>query len=291
MVTSVTAPYAGTYAGTVRYVTVEEFLSEPTGVDLSQLVPGRGPTDQRAAAGRLLDRASGIADNFCNQHLAASLEVESGQYRVRRDGRVAVPCAQTPIVQVTGIEAGWSPTTMTDLTDLSGTWIDRKVVEFPWTVRDPYLPVAGPGRLYVVLTYVAGYCCTTLAAPATPAATSITVRSGLGIFPGMSLLIPDGASTETVTVAAGHIPGAATVPLAAGLANAHAAGAGVDALPGSIKQAVLQIASGLVRTRANDGLVMAALRDSPGRQTAGEDGKILDLAEAASLLQPFARVM
>lgn len=291
-VTPVIAPYAGTYAGAVRYVTVDEFLAEPTGVDVSQLAPRRGPAEQKAALGRLLDRASGVTDNYCNQTLAATLEVESGRYRLGRDGYFRVPCASTPIVEVRGVTVGLTPDAMTALSSLTGTWIDRKVVSVPYggAYSGQYSALTGSNRWFVALSYVAGFPCTTTASSTTAGTTSLPVASTLAIYPGMALTIADGASTETVTVAPAGVVGSA-VQLTAATQYDHAAGVAVDALPGSVKQAVIQIAAGLVRARGNGAVVLASLNGQPSQKAAGQDGKVIDLTEAAAMLQPFQRVI
>lgn len=305
MATPVTAPYAPSYATYTSYITPDEFLAEPTGVNVSQLIPGSAsPAAQRAVLTRLIARSSSWADQYCRKILAATLDVQSGQYRLRSDGTIAVPVDNTPLIQVTNVALSAVAGHLVDLADLSGCRIGKKVVTIPVTSRAPSqltIPagtsaVAQSGFLFADVTYVNGYAhALTATATAAGAQTLQLNTSGLGIFPGLALTVYDGAgfgaNAEQVVVGSGYTFGSSAVPLAAPMVNAHGPGCSVSALPGFVRQAVIAFTCGLIKTRGSDAYVMPS---APGRQRvqkqelmpgAGED---VDLA--MELLEPLRRV-
>lgn len=281
----IVAPYVPFYATLQPYITVEEFLNEPTGVDTSQLIPGGDTAANKAALTTTIASASNYADGLCYQVLAATLDLQVGRYRVQRDGSILVPVSYTPLIEVTGVSLGMEPGQLTALTDLSGLWLQRKVVQ---------VPVAGfgrcGGRLYTQLSYVNGYANTALAAAAAAGASSITVTSALGVFAGMPLTVYDGALTEPVTVDASYVLGSTTVPLAAPLTGAHTAGVAVSALPRAIKQAVIALTAHLIKTRGAESLALAGVSGGPSAVEKEIPGASEEYDEAVDLLHPFRRV-
>jgi hypothetical protein len=294
----VTAPYAPSYASYTPYISAAEYLAEPTGVDVSQLVPkNSSPATQTAALTRVIGRASSWADQIARQVLSATLDVQSGEYRVWGDGTIRVPVDNTPLIQVTNVALGQFAGNLAALSDLSGCRLGRKVVRIPvFNAPAMMVPVtasaARRGWLFADVTYVNGYAHTPTTLAAAAAASSVTVLNPLGIFPGLPVTIYDGASggllTEQNTVAPSYISGN-VIPLAAPLLNAHGAGVSVSALPPFVREAVISLTSALVKTRGSDAYVMPS---GPGRQTklaemmpgAGED---IDIA--FELLEPLRR--
>jgi hypothetical protein len=294
----VSAPYAPSYAVYTNYITPAEYLAEPTGVDVSQLVPkNSSPATQTAALTRVIGRASSWADRICHQVLAATSDVQSGEYRVWTDGTIRVPVENTPLIQVTNVNVGQFAGTLAALTDLSGCRLGKKVVRIPvFNAPSMMIPVtassARRGWLFADVTYVNGYAHTVTTLAAAAGASSVTVLNPLGIFPGLPVTIYDGASggllTEQNTVAPTYVSGN-VIPLAAPLANAHTAGVSVSAMPPFVREAVISLTSALVKTRGSDAYVMPP---GPGRQTklaemmpgAGED---IDIA--FELLEPLGR--
>jgi len=185
------------------YVTPREFRSAPTGVDVSQLVPGGDAPTNAAALVMQLQRASAYADNFCQKVLAATVDTQAGQYRVQRDAMgpvIKVPLNFTPIVAVSGVSVGDTPSAVAPLTDLSNIWIGPKTVTVP--ILGSGSPFASfSGRKYATVEYVNGWANTALTAGANPGAMSITVASALGVMPGQQLNIQNATQAETVTVA------------------------------------------------------------------------------------------
>lgn len=289
--TPAVAPYVPTYASYTPYITSEEFLTAGTGVDVSQLVPSGSTITQEAALTDLIGRASAQVDRICQKVLAATLDMQSGTYRVREDREVWVPVDYTPIVQVNGVSAGCDPANLTALSDLSRIRIGEKVLKIPLCgVR---MRSRGFGwEAYVEVAYVNGWAHATLSAPQVAGDQQITPVSVLGFVPGLPFEVKDGASSEMATVAAGYVVGAATVPLAAPLFFAHAAGATVSALPPVIKDATINLAKWLVKLKGSKAIVMGAIGGqavSAPKMQAIDPGGGDDYKSALATLLPFKR--
>jgi hypothetical protein len=300
MAAPVTAPYAPSYATYTPYLTPAEYLAEPTGVDVSALIPGASGAAQTAVLTRAIGRASSWADQYCRKILAATLDVQSGEYRVRGDGTIWVPVDNTPLIQVTNVNVGFMAGHLAPLADLSTCRLSRKVVRIPIAgVSAPpssaSAAVARHGCVFADVTYVNGYAHTLTAAGSIAGATSIQVAgTGLGIFPGLPLTIYDGAAnganTEQVVVDASYTFGSSTVPLAAPALYAHGAGCSASAMPGFVREAVICFTSALIKTRGADSYVMPS---GPRQQMKVEEllpgaGEDIDLA--MELLEPLRRV-
>lgn len=303
MVAPVTAPYAPSYATYTPYITPAEFLAEPTGVDVSQLIPGANPAAQTAVLTRVIGRASSFADNFCRKILAATTDVQSGEYRMFPDGTIRVPVDNTPLIQVTGVNVGLVAGQLAALTDLSKCRVGKKVVRIPTaqvaasSLLTPWdsAVLARTGSMFADVTYVNGYAHALTATSSAANATSIQVTGmGLGLVPGLPLTIYDGAAnganTEQVIVGAGYVYGSSTVPLAAPAQFAHGAGCSVSALPGFVREAVICLTTALIKTRGSDSYTMPS---GPRQQMKIENmlpGSDEDFEVAFELLEPLRRV-
>ena len=291
------APYVATYANRVPYITVDEFANAPTGIDISQVKPGSTVNENKAAIAQLIKRASSEADLICRKVLAATIDIQVGQYRMRTDGSIKVPVDYTPLVAVTNVAVGALANRLTSLTDLSGLWIQRKTVEIP-VFSASYSPFSTSpaaqsayGKVYAQVTYVNGYANTTIAAAAQNA-TSITPASPVGFFPGLQLTIYDAtaASWETVTVAPTYQVGQAVVPLTAGLAFAHVAGTSISAFPGYIKEAVVNLTTFLIKKRGAEAVAIDTYGSEPTHTLPAEAGGLEEYDWAVDLLEPERRV-
>lgn len=281
------APDAATYATRTAYITAQEFVEAGTGVDVSQLVPAGQSGDQTQALLRVIRQASAWADSLCYKVLAATNDTQAGYFLVRC-GICSVPVKNTPALEVTGISTGPTPWQLTPLADLSRVGIaSPKIVQFavPGCVTDPR------GRLFVQLSYVNGWTCTTLGSAAALGDTTVTLASNLGVYPGLVLTVDDGAATELVTVDSSYVPGAAgPVPLTAPLASAHAVGVAASAMPPDVKRAVIALTACLIKTRGAEAVVMPESFGGPPTRTAlSEAGGIEDFELAADLLEPYRR--
>ena len=249
---------------------------------------------------------------FCQQVLAATLDTQvahpQGWRVIRRNGRTTleVPVDYTPVVCVTGISLGTDPSNVAALTDLTGVWPSRKIISIPVSsggVTNPptgAMPGSGPtwpvgawDRYWGTVTYVNGFFNAILATPASAGDATITPSDTLGLYPGLSFQVFDAlfATSETCQVAAGYIPGAATVPLAAPLQYPHAAGTSVSALPPAIRQAVISLTSALIKRRGGEAIMLQSIHDEPSRVEQGEPGMSSDEQHAYALLKPFRRAV
>lgn len=274
------APYLPTYATREAYVTQAEFKAAPTGVNVSQLVPQGSPAMQSNALDEVLLRASSMADSYCHQVLAATLETVSSNWLTRGASLVLV-CPQSPVIQVNSIL--WGPTgAQAALTDLSGVDIDDKVVTVPLS------QASGSNRLRATMQYVAGYANSILTVAATAGDNTITVDSALGVVATMGLRVNDPGQDEQITVLSvtGNV-----LQLAAPLRFGHSVGVNVSALPASVKQAVILYATSLIKVRGGDAVVLPSMRQQPSEKTmvitpSGKQERVT----AEMLLMPFVAV-
>jgi hypothetical protein len=267
VVTPVIAPIAPSYATYTPYITAADFLAEPTGVDTSQLIPAGSSLTEAQALARLVANASSEADRICQKVLAATLDVESRTYRVQRDGTIHVPLPFGPVIMITSVVAGFTANTMTALADLSGIRFEGNVALIPVQCPPPlsfqFSPnpaaYARPGRIFADVTYVNGWAHSTLSASTLANAQSITPKSVVGFVPGLPFTVYDGVNTEAAQVAPTYVVGAATVPLVSPLANAHAAGITVSALPPFVRQSVIALAKWLAKTKGTKAIAMPSI--------------------------------
>lgn len=276
------APYVPTYASRSPYITVAEFKGTPTGVNVDQLNPRAGSTTNDDTLKVMIERASSMADKYCQQILAATLETQVGSWRVRSDNTVIVPVPFTPLIQVNQFLAGPNASQLTTLTDMSGAWLQRKTVQVPVT------GVQADSRGFVkgALQYVAGFANTVTVGAVTAGAVSFTVDSALGIVPGLQLTIYDVGFTERVQVASvtGNV-----ITVAAPLLYAHATGMSISALPPAVKQAVIFLTVALLKTRGSEAHVMASMNTAPSRKTQIQDGGFEEIDLAVELLEDHRR--
>ncbi|HWU23647.1 MAG TPA: hypothetical protein VN088_19065 [Nocardioides sp.] len=296
MTSPAVAPYVPSYATETPYITVDDFLAEPTGVDVTQLVTDGSEADNRAALARLIARASSQADDICRKKIAATVDVQAGSFRRREDGTIWVPVDYAPIVQVNAVELGLYAGATTAMGDLSGLDVGTKLVKIPvWGLgfgagfaaarRAP----AGPGSVYAKVTYVNGFAVTTTAAASAAGDSQLLVRSALGVAPGLSVTVSDGASTESIVVGDEYVSGSLTVPTAMPLLYAHTADVAVSALPGAIKDAVILLTTSRIKLRGAEAVQMGSISAEPSSPTPTMPGGATELAQAKDLLLPFRR--
>lgn len=286
MVNPAVAPYVPAYASRNSYITAAEYEAAPTGVNVSQLVP-RGSTQQQAdVLNQVIATASAWVDNYCLQVVGATADIESGRYRIDRNGYVNVPVRYTPVVQVDSFQYGPGPASLTAMPDLSNVEVGRKVLRFPlWSVnwsQGSYLVA----QVYGITQYVNGYANSLLAANATAGSTTVTLNSTLGVVPNLPLTFSDPGTTELAYVSSvtGNV-----VSLSTPLASAHNAGVSVGALPPVIKEATILLTSALIKTRGAEAIVMGNLRAQPSQTTKIEDGGLEEIDLAVEMLLPFRR--
>lgn len=278
-------PVVPTYANTAPYITPGEFQNSATGVDITQLVPGKSQTVQAAALATIIGRASSWADSLCYQILAATENTQFGVYRRYPDGTLHIPLDYTPLVMVTGVRVDGAA-----LSDLSGIVFGSKTITLP--APSPFGPVLQtlPGRPQVAVDYINGYANTTLSTPAASGDQQVMVTDACGIVPGLQMSIFDGQNAQQIRVDPSYTIGALTVPLTAPLTAAVAAGAGLSALPQAIKQATVSLTCALIKSRAAQAIVMGQVNEQATEVENIGSGGMTDLEIAVDLLGPFRRV-
>jgi hypothetical protein len=285
MSTPVFAPYLKTYAQHQPYISIDEFIAAPNGINLSEIVPKADEATNRQALGEVLAQASGEADAFCGPMvLAATPETFSDWVRVQRDGTLIITTPNSPIVSVSDYSWGYDSAALTPDVDMTGV-----VIESINTVRLPRLYWGGYSRLYVTLDYVAGYHNSYLTAAGVVATSTLTLDNTYGLVAGMqaTLYDPINAQNEIVTVASTTTT---TVTLAAPLQFGHPEGARLSTMPVAIKRAILLLSQAIIRSRMSTSIVIPGVGNAqPTMQTTVGAAAAHDRGEAETILNDFAR--
>lgn len=280
------APYVPAYASRNSYITSAEYQAAPTGVNVSQLVPRGTPQQQADVLVQTIATASAWVDNYCLQVVGATTDIESGRYRIDRNGYVNVPVRYTPVVQVNSFQYGPGPASLSAMPDLSNVEVGRKVLRFPiWATAWPQGAYLGD-HVYGVTQYVNGFANTVLTAAVQAASNVLWLSNTLGVVPGLPLTISDPGSSELVYVSSVN---GNQVTLTSGVLAAHAVGVSVGALPPVIKEATILLTSALIKTRGADAIVMSSIRQQPSDTKKIEDGGLEEIDLAVEMLLPFRR--
>lgn len=279
MATPIVAPYVPTYTATEPYISGAEFKASPTGLNVSQLAPGRDAAVNTDTLATMILNASSWADGLCNQVLACTTEILYGNYRVQPEGVLLIPATQIPVVQVNAVSLAEGGT-LTPRDSLDGTTFPA-----PNIISIPYR--AGVGTVNAQIEYIAGYPNTFLTADAALGATVLTVTDTLGLVPGSRITIYDPGKTEIVTVLSTT---ATTITLAAATTAEHSNGTNVSALPPAVKQAVILLTAILIKTRGAQAIVLQGTPGSPSTTQEMDPSSRSMLAQATNLLVPFKRV-
>jgi hypothetical protein len=281
-------------AGT-PYVTAPEFVAHPTYLDLETLRPGiMDPDAQTAELTNVLLMASAWADNVCNQPLGAHRVDLGTQGRVDTDGNLIVFPSDRPVLAVDAVSYGSTFARMS--------YVPRPAARVDKN-QTIYVPVGGTatrGRVWVDITYTAGWVSTLLADDAFAGVDSLTVLDATGIMPGASYRLWEPGVEETVTVAPTWTPpavtdpsGAVAVPLTAPTMHAHNEGAGWSGMPADMRLAIVNYTiSQLMRpdTAAEDSYPDTSLSAGTRQTDSRRDGSGL-VAEAERILGSYARRM
>lgn len=285
---------------TIPYLTLEEYKTAPTAIDLDNLVfNSQDPEVQDTELKNVIARASSWADTYCNQVLGATIETEQQRSRVSTDGSIRFHPRFSPVVALTDFNYGY-PTNMATLGDCSVAWIEEQEIIIPnaqlgtWTSQGPLSFGAyngGPGnQMFLKYTYVAGYTNTLLAEPAVATESTIVVKDGTGIVAGQILSLYDGLYTENVTVADTYVFGSETVPLVRPLVNDHLVDVSVSALPPAIKQAVILITTAFLKVRGDSSMTMGIVTSANQSAMTGGSRYADELTLASTLLNSYARI-
>lgn len=301
--------YVTTYSTRTPYVTTAEFLNTPTGIDAENILADGTSLTETQTLQNLLLRASGWADTICGQILCATVDTRVGKFRLQRDNTLRVPLPYWPVINVTGIKTGYFASTMADTTDWANAWMGSGgVLEIPLlgvtSIQAGPPPLSSPysrnvgDQLYVQVTYVNGWANSAFTASVSAGATSLPIGNALGIAPGQQLAVYSQTAGEVVTVSqswtAPTVAGPASVPITAGLANAYSGpsnglpGDTVTAMPQEIKQAVILLASTMIKTRGAEALEMTDMSSTPHSLSKGEG--MDEYEEAHDLLANYRRI-
>ena len=294
---------SGTFTNRISYMSVGEFIAAPTSLDLSQLVQGGTFEQQREALAGVLSRASAIADNYCQMTLAATQDTQSSWPFIRQSPAgwptISLSCSYAPVLELVSCLVGYDPVNAVPVLQGSGVTFGVS------TINVPIVPFTqwGQSRVYAEWTYVNGWPHSFLAANAVPGDTELVLGGEMGnpaappvgIYAGTQLTIYQDASNETVQVAPGY-SGGSTVPLVAPIRGTYSTAdypnlTTVTALPPDIRQAVISLATALIKARGDGAVVLSTLlapSASPGIDVGSQQ---LDLAMARTILQPYRRPM
>lgn len=292
-----TAVQTNTQWSGLSYISISEYKNAPTAIDYSNLVVGGTQAQQDSELLSVIARASSWIDVHCNQTLVARPITETKRTRISPRGSIIIHPDQSPLLAVTALSYGISPSNLTAVADPSVLWLEPTEFIYSQTAITSSsqgslsfgLPVSTRSQIFCSYTYVGGYVNTGVTG--TAGISSCVVTDGTGIIAGGTLSIYDGASTESVTVASSYVYGSSTtIPLQSPLLNTHAAGnATLSGLPAAIKQACILVTTDFLKVRGDNSLTMAATTrasSGPGFQTNISS----DLQLAETLLQPFRRV-
>jgi hypothetical protein len=290
----------------IPYVSAAAFTAHPTYLDLDDLRSGStSDADQTAELVNVLLMASDWADNRAGQNLGAHTVVQNCTARFDRGGNLRLHPDNTPVLSVSSIAYGYTPTALTTVTSPS-TWVeDSRVIISSFAGGGPWSgslqfgsPVSG-GEVFVQLTYTAGWVATQLTNATSAAATTLTVADPTGILPGQTYRVWEPGFEEDVTVSTSWVPPQPTalivptaVTLAAPTLYAHTGGHDFSGMPTDMRLAVTNYAvSMLMRpdTSSEDAYPDTNLASGTRQKDPRKDGSGLVL-ESERILSRYQRV-
>lgn len=305
------------------YVTPQILINAPTGISWNTIPPGSNVSQETRTAEQwnIAQRASTMADGYCNQVLRATLETERVQgpdyYATYQQatGNIRIILSQWPVLSVTAIQvsANTFPRSWTSLP--SGYWDVETPAMGVYNATQP--TAAGQGGQSIIFSgqagggwclgrsgfvfqvqYVAGWPHTSLTSAVEAGATSIDVDDCTGWAVadeagtvGATGNVYDTGLQEVVQVtAASETAGPGTLTLASALNYNHASGVMVSTMPASIQWATILFATSIALVR---GATATTAHSIPSGAPNSPGGKGPDaLAEEAELLlHPFRRVI
>ena len=280
------------------YITVTEYKNAPTAIDYDNLVVGGNAAAQDAELANVILRASSFMDEYLNQNLNASTQVENQRTRMTANGFLAIHPNNNPVISLQSMSYGTDPNNLVALSDPSKAWFEDQQIIVPLSqLATTYssqgalsfgVGAAPRQQIFVTFQYTSGYV-NNLITSATAAATSMTVQTATGIVPGMQLRIYDGASSERVTVASNYTYGSTTVPLTAALQYTHASGIPFGNLPQTIKEACILITTAFLKIRGDNSLTMN-ITTQPNGNVAGATMFGGEIAIATRMLDLYRRI-
>lgn len=306
------APYLQTYGKATPYLTVDEYQRAPTAIDVSNLVSG-GPQSQKIALLESISRASSWIDQYVTgsayNTLCATSNVENARVWGNRQGQIIVHPKLWPILEVQAFNysvpgAGF---TQTQVTPAGNIWIEPQqfIVQpnatYSWNTQkwsNTYStnyggawPTGITTQQYLCeWTYVNGFPNTATAASVNAGDTSITVTSGIGVYPGTQLTIFDAPHDEYVVVADTYTPGDKVIPLTAPVLFDHEVERSVTNLPNAVKEAAILMTTALIKERGSGALIAQDMGVITTVDTARAQGSQGDIALAKEMLSHFRQM-
>lgn len=280
------------------YITTQEYRNSPNSLDIDNLVVGGNANAQDAELRNVILRASSFLDEFLNQNLTASTQVETQRTRFQANGFLAIHPNQDPIISLDAFSYGAVPGQLTALTDLSPTWFEEQQFIVPtsnltltWSSQGP-LSFGGMGatpntQIYCQYTYTAGYVNNKIIT-AVAGETEMLVDP-VGVQAGNVFRIYDGAKSETVTVADNYVYGDAIIPLTAPLLYDHAAGVTFGNMPNAIKQATMLVTNAFIKVRGDTSLTMN-ITTQPATNIGNDQRYGKDIALALEMVNLYRRI-
>jgi hypothetical protein len=281
------------------YITIDTFKQAPTALDYTNLVVGGNQAAQDAELSNAILRASSFIDQYCEQVIGATVDVEQQRARINRDGQLILHPKYFPIVALTALNVGYNQQSLTAVPDVSYAWLEDQQIVYPYNNANLTYSSQGAlsfaagsiagGRVYCNYSYVNGYAITTTATSLSAGSTSLTVVDATGLLPGTTFTLFDGELTERVTVASTYTFGSTTVPLVSALLNSHLAGISASALPAAIQEACILVAASYLKVRGDSALTMQ-MGNRVGASVGFSSLQGPDMDHAKELLKPFRRV-
>lgn len=285
------------------YVTVAEFKNAPTAIDCSTLIPGGTQAQNDAELYNVLSRASSWVDKICNmQTLQATTNTEAREVRLNKQGLIRVFPDMIPIINLSSVNYRINPMSsfMTvdlgyiqtferyfTLYNLNTTLVAPSLTQMlpsygyysPYTLhRYQQLPIT------IQYTYTNGYTNTYISGNVLAGAQTINIKDATGSNQGQVLTIYDSQNTEQVTVQS--VNGNA-ITLVSPLQFAHNDSTPFSALPASVKQATILLATFLIKERGS----LAVSMGESSLQGVYRYRDAADIDVARELLRPFIRAV
>jgi len=303
----VVAPFIKTEGIISPYVSVTEVLNSATAssVDFTNLVPNASLNAQTAALQDLIVKASAKADNYCLGALGtlcATVNTENGRYSANRLGQFVIQPYFWPILELKSFEFGYAPGSGMNNVPLndSNTSIER----YQFIITNQYgLSQAtsigglnmvggawGAGQMqFCQYTYVNGFANTFTSAAITAGDTSLIVDSAVGLYPGMTVTIWDGAKDEQFVISSSWNGSSLTIPTVSPLIYSHTTDTNVSTMPATVKQAVIHFIVAMAKERGAGGLVINELGE-PVATSSATVSQAYDEAAGYDLLDDFIQV-
>jgi len=280
------------------YVTVAEYKNAPTAVDIDNLVVGGNAAAQDAELTNVILRASSFMDEYLNQNLNASTQIENQRTRLTTQGYIALHPNNNPVISLQSLSYGTDPLNLIALSDPSKCWFEDQQIIVPLSQLSTNYSSQGPlafgaggtprQQIFVRYNYTSGFV-NNLISSATAGASTMTVQTADGIVAGMQLRIYDGGSSERITVASNYTYGSTSVPLASPLAYTHASGVTFGNLPQTIKEACILITTAFIKIRGDNSLTMN-VTTQPAGNIAGSTMYGGEIAIALKMLDLYKRI-